>query len=374
MKILHVAPSFYPATYWGGPIWSTKVICDGIAAMPDVTLRVLTTDTAGPLRQDRVTPAALPYPVQYMRRVAGHSFAPGLLAHLPAAIAWADVVHLTGVYSTPTLPTLLLAGLIGRPVVWSPRGALQATRDWDAAPHKRTKAAFERLAGLLRPAQTVLHVTAQSEAAQSITHLRGITCRVIPNSVAVPSGLVRPPRQGGCKLMFLGRLHPKKGLALLFDAMDRLPAHFTLDVYGTGDPAYVAGLAARCSDRIRLHGHVDGAAKTRAFAAADIFVLPSYSENFGIAVAEALAHGVPVLTTTGTPWQDMARMGCGRVIDLNRHDLAREIDALSQQDLIAMGSAGRGWMQRSFSGQAMVSAFATLYREMYQSDLKAVIA
>lgn len=376
MKVLYVTPSFYPATFWGGPIWSTKAICDGMSAVPGVFVRVLTTDAASPTRGDRVRPTALAYPVHYARRVAGHSIAPGLLARLPEAIAWADVVHLTGTYSAPTLPTLFFAKLLQKPVVWSPRGALQATADWADAPRQSLKHGFERAAQMLRPRDTVLHVTAGAEAAQSVARLGDITCAVIPNCVDVPAEL--PLREiTGQRLLYLGRLHPKKGLSLLFDAMNQLPAGFTLDVYGNGDAEYMTGLQARADQsggRIRLHGYVDGAAKTKAFAAADLFVLPSFSENFGIAVAEAMAHGLPVLTTTATPWADVEKHGCGRCVDLGRVDLAAEIHALCAGDLPAMGQRGRDWMARQFSPDAMVAAFTTLYCDMLGTRLLEVPA
>ncbi|MEO1638560.1 MAG: glycosyltransferase [Pseudomonadota bacterium] len=365
MKILHVTPSFYPATYWGGPIWSTKAICDGIAAQESFDLRVLTTDSAGPSVADRVAPSALPYLVHYARRIAGQSIAPGLWARLPLSIYWADVVHLTGTYSAPTLPTLALARLIGRPVVWSPRGALQATAEWADVPRKRTKHWFEKAAQFLRPAQTVLHTTADAERDASVTRLPDIARVVIPNSVAVPA-TVPPPRapDDRCRLIFLGRLHPKKGLDLLLDAMARLPTPFVLDIYGEGDAAYVAELAAKAAalaGRVRLCGPAYGEQKARALAEADLFVLPSHSENFGIAVAEALAHGTPVLTTTATPWSAINAHGCGRCVDLGKVDLAAEIGVLAESDLAAQGRIGRAWMAREFSQAAMVTAFAELY-------------
>lgn len=377
MKILYVAPSFYPATYWGGPIWSTKAICDGMAALPSVEVRVLTTDAAGPRLRDRIGPVPLAYPVHYARRIAGHSIAPGLIARLPAALAWADVVHLTGTYSAPTLPTLGIARMLGKPVVWSPRGALQATQDWADAPHHKTKHLFEHAANVLRPKDCVLHVTAGAEAAQSVTRLGGIACVTIPNCVDIPAMPTRMSAQVGRRLISLGRLHPKKGLLELFAAMDRLPAGFTLDVYGTGDASFVAQLhncAAQSQGRIRLHGHVDGAAKTAAFGDAELFVLPSHSENFGIAVAEAMAHGLPVLTTTGTPWQAVDQMGCGRCIDLPNSDLAHEIAAMFDQDLPAMGARARAWMQRDFSANAMVDAFADLYSDLVSPAEVSVLA
>lgn len=378
MKVLHVVPTFYPATYWGGPIWSTKAICDGIAALPDVELRVLTSDAAGPAISDRVIPAALPYRVHHARRVAGHCIAPGLLGRLPQAVQWADLVHLTGTYNMTTLPVLVLARAMGKPLVWSPRGALQATQDWPDAPNLAFKRGFEHLANLLRPKEAVLHVTATQEARQSVHRLPGIARAVIPNAVDVSK--VLPERRAGgtdCRLMFLSRLHPKKGLEALFDAMARMPSHFTLDIYGTGDASYVRTLQRRAqlSDgRIRLHGHVEGAAKMAAFARADLFVLPSHSENFGIVVAEALAHGVPVLTTQNTPWQGLDQHGCGRCIDLPQSDLAAEITALAAQDLAQLGARGRAWIRRDFATQAMVDAFERLYRDLVGQGFAEVLA
>ncbi|WP_296426639.1 glycosyltransferase [Yoonia sp.] len=378
MKVLHVTPNFFPATYWGGPIFSTKAICDGIAARGDIMLRVLTTDAASPDRHDRVTPVALPYGVHYARRIAGHSIAPGLLARLPGAIAWADIVHLTATYNAPTLPTLALARALGRPVVWSPRGALQATAQWADAPRQRTKHLFEKAANLLRHGSNVLHVTSAAEEAASKTNLTDMPTALIPNCVDIPPLAPRPIRHGAAtRLLCLGRLHPKKGLARLIDAMAQLSGDVTLDIYGTGDPGYSAQLhqrAAAYGHRIRLHGHVDGSAKIAAFAQADLFVLPSHSENFGIAVAEALAHGLPVLTTTGTPWHALDHHGCGRCIDLQTTSLACEIASLLTADLPAMGARGRDWMIRDFAPVAMATAFAALYHSMLQRDVRGVPA
>lgn len=368
MKILHVVPTFYPATFWGGPIWSTKAICDGIATRPGMDVRVLTTDAASPRRGHRVAPVPLGYPVHYARRIAGNSIAPGLFARLPAMLHWADVVHLTATYSAPTLPVLLAARVMGKPVVWSPRGAMLATATWADAPRRRLKQRFTDLAQVLRPAATCLHVTSDAEAVQSAAQMPGIATRIIPNAVDVPHLPARAPRDAGvCRLIYLSRLHPLKGLDILLDAMAALPEHVTLDIYGGGDPTYVQsvqGRVAALGHRVRLHGHVDGAAKAAAFAGADLFVLPSYSENFGIAVAEAMAHGLPVLTTNRTPWADVVRHDCGTIIDPDRGHLAQAILTLSAADLRAMGARGRAWMARDFSPNAMVDAFVALYRDL----------
>lgn len=376
MNILYVTPAYYPATWWGGPIWSTKAICDGIAQQPGFEVQVLTTDAASPDRSDRVIPQRFDYPVTYARRLAGHAIAPGMLSKLAGAVGWADLVHLTATYNFPTLPLLGLARMMNRPVVWSPRGALQATATWDDAPRKRIKHLFERGANALRPVNCTLHVTSAAEGKDSTQRLGHIETALIPNSVTIPEVLAQRPADGQLRLLYLGRLHPKKGLELLIAAMKNLPAHTRLDIYGAGDPAYVATLKSQIGSdsRIVLRGHADDNRKALAFTKADIFVLPSHSENFGIAVAEALAHGVPVVTTTGTPWARLDSMGCGRCISLGRDDLATTIRNLSVADLPAMGAKGRAWMKRDFSPQAMTEAFVALYRSMADTRDQAVPA
>ena len=379
MKILHVVPSFFPATRWGGPSFSTLARCDWSAAQPSIEVRVQTTDAAAPGRGERIEPPervrTMPagYPVVYHRRIAGHAIAPGLLLALPWAMLRADLVHLTATYSFPTLPTLALARLLRRPVVWSPRGAIQAAHEWRDAPRKRL---FERVARSIAPQKTVLMVTAESEAQATAARMPGMQVEIVPNSVEMPVEMVFPDRRwrpdGRLRLIFLGRVHKKKGIDLLIEAMPRLGPEVELDIYGSGADDYLAALNALVAQfglesRVRFHGHVDGADKSRAFHDADMFVLPSHSENFGIAIAEALAHGVPVVTTRNTPWGALDQTGCGRCIDLDTGSLVAAITELAEGDLAAMGKFGRDWMIQDFSSDVVNRRLLELYWKLIDS-------
>lgn len=372
MKLLHVTPSFYPATYWGGPIFSVKAITDGVA--PHVDLTVLTADAAGPAIQDRLTPLQISqvapenHVITYKRRIFGASISPGLALALPAAIWRADVVHLTGTYSFPTLPTMTLCKLLGTPLVWSPRGALQATDEWANAPRKRSKQMFEHAIRLLRPKRTTIHVTAPIEEEISQRRIPGCASALIPNSVAIPT-----PRQatfrpyGTLRLMFLSRLHVKKGIEDLLDAVHGLPDHVTLTLYGDGDPDYVDALKTRIVEmdlmqRVTFGGHVTGEAKRAAFENSDLFVLPTFSENFGIVVAEALAHGLPVITTTAAPWEEIANIGAGLWVEPGAQNIQDAIQKLAEQDLSAIGKRGRKLVETQYSPEAMVKSFLDLYK------------
>jgi len=377
MRLLHIAPSFYPAVGFGGPIWTTYALCNALSARPDVEVRVLTTDTAGEKRSERLRVSDFPtivpagYEVYYTRCIAGRDVAPGLLARLPRMLGWADVVLLTGTYSFPTLPTLFACRILDKPVVWSPHGALQATHEWSEAKRPVLKRAFETVCRLAKPRRCTLHVTAEVERVASCARLPEFDSAIIPNAVDLPDQLQNRSwlPAGTLRLMFISRIDPKKGLETLLSALPSLSPKTTLDIYGTGKATYVRELRAlstslNISNRVRFHGHVEGAAKRDAFLNADVFVLPSHSENFGMVVAEALAHGVPAVVSQGAPWKELDERGCGRWVPNTTEALAQAIEDLGSADLEAMGARGRDWMQRDFSWEQRAAQMLKIFREL----------
>ena len=142
MRVLHSTPSYYPATYWGGPIFSVYALNNALAALPDMELKVLTTDSAGPRLSDRLATGNLVhfYPnqeVNFTRRVARACVSCGLLKRLLPLVRWADVVHLTATYSFLTIPALLACRWLNKPLVWSPRGAILEAYKWEGARRRR---------------------------------------------------------------------------------------------------------------------------------------------------------------------------------------------------------------------------------------------
>ncbi|KUJ85162.1 hypothetical protein AVO45_18110 [Ruegeria marisrubri] len=377
IHVLHVAPSFWPATAFGGPIHSTKAITDGIAANPDFFVEVITTDAADPNTTARLklpeNPLRMPagYQVRYCRKLVGNSVSVELLWRLVGAVRRADVVHLTGPYNFPVIPALIACRLTGTPIVWSPRGGFQATAQWAAVPKRRLKEFFEKFCAKLGPDRMVLHVTAPVEAETSARNFPRARVELIPNAIEMPKDL--PKRvwrsNGRLRLAFLSRIHPKKGLDLLISALASLPEHVTLDVYGDGDPAYLSILNEQISKteltgRVAFHGHVEDEGKTAALTGCDLFVLPTHSENFGIVVAEALAHGTPVVVTKNAPWEMVENEGCGRWVEASSEALADAISELAAADLGQLGERGRAWVTRNFTVDGMVRKFARLYQDL----------
>lgn len=145
---------------------------------------------------------------------------------------------------------------------------------------------------------------------------------VIPNGVNMPDlsdEFIAQKRFSSSpkKVLFLSRLHEKKGLDILLKAWKKLsPKNAILEIIGNDDGGYKAKLISLknelgLGENVIISEPQYGINKDNAFKNADLFVLPSYSENFGIVVAEALSFGVPVITTKGCPWQDLETYKCG---------------------------------------------------------------
>lgn len=374
MKILHIAPFFHPAHRYGGPIQVLHDLCVESAAK-GCAVKVLTTNTNGPgasldVPSDREVERPGGYSARYCRRVAGECVAPSLVTELRRYAAWADVLHLSCVYSFPTIPALGAAALYGKPLVWSPMGALQR---WTGSRRLLLKRQWERACRLAAPRDLLIHVTSEAEAEESRRIFPGAQFAVVPHGVYLPEKRKTPVNQE-LRLLFLGRLDPKKGLENLFDACALMQqswrgrrASWNLTVAGSGDPAYVEGLRSRLerlglARQVTMAGHVLGERKQELLNAADILVVPSFTENFAMVIVEALALGVPVLASTGTPWARLEEKGCGRWVNNDPETLASTITAMSMMDLDDMGSRAHQWMRDEFSWPAITEQMIDLYR------------
>jgi len=374
LRILHIVPTFYPATYFGGTIQSVYGLCNELSRNADLQVRVLTTDSSGPGTKDRLYVGAVPermplgYDVYYCAKTSGKEFSWELLRRLGPMVQWADVIHLTGVYSFTTIPTLFLARLFGKPVVWSPRGALQR---WPGSRRVWLKALWDRLCRVVVAGRTVLHVTSKEEGEESASKLPGLKTAVIPNGVDIPALVPRMSSGGQLRLLFVGRLDPKKGVENLIEAcrmvQGRLNRGWSLVIAGSGRSSYESSLKACAVEKgvagqVRFVGHVGNQQKTVLVAEADILVLPSFTENFGLVVAEALAHGVPVIASTHTPWKRVEEMQCGLWVDNDSETLAKALERMAIMPLAEMGARGREWMSREFSWPAVARAMLEYYR------------
>jgi len=266
-----------------------------------------------------------------------------------------DVVHLHGTWS----PILAVAAYMARskniPFIASPHGCLEP---W-ALGHRKLKkqvalAVYQRR--VLENASLLV-----ATAGQELASIRGLglagPVAVVPNGVEL---VAEPKRCAGSsrKILFLSRIHPQKGLGDLVIAWARVrQPGWRLVIAGPSKGGYekeIKSLTRKLGieEDFEFLGLVVGKKKERCFSEADVFVLPTYSENFGIAVAEALARGLPVITTTGAPWQELETYQCGWWVAPGVNGIAgalSDVLAMPREILQCMGARGKILVEQKYS-------------------------
>jgi glycosyltransferase involved in cell wall biosynthesis len=223
-----------------------------------------------------------------------------------------------------------------------------------------------------------LHATSELESQSLQRFGLGVSISVIPNGVEVPeiATLGSEERfQRERVALYMGRIHPKKGLPMLIEAWARLrPPGWLLRVVGPDESGQRAQLersvhVAGLENVVSFAGPVEGKAKSAAFLNANILVLPTHSENFGIVVAEALAHGVPVLTTKGAPWSMIKERNCGWWVDATVDGVLGGLRAATSHDserLRMMGANGRDWVRDEFEWKHIAKRFRAQYQKVLE--------
>lgn len=245
-----------------------------------------------------------------------------------------DVIHAQNLWNLFYHKMSIIARQHNIPYIMTPRGTLEP---WSLSQKKLKKKIALTLYQKkdLQKANCIL-ATAPMEA----DHLRklGITVpiAVIPNGIDVS--------EYGCRniefrekvkkqILFLSRIHEKKGIEILLNAWSRLAPRYPdwqVIIAGNGDSSYIEKLNGllvlkRLNGVVKIIPPVFGDSKLRLYRESSLFVLPSYSENFGMVIAEAMACGVPVITTTGTPWEELNKKELGWCIELNEVNLVKAL-------------------------------------------------
>jgi glycosyltransferase involved in cell wall biosynthesis len=347
LRLLHVIPSYYPAVRYGGPIRSVHALGAALVRRGhQVSVYTTNIDGDGDLDVPLGTPVDMDgvlvhyFPVGAIRRLC---WSPALARQLRRTVASFDLVHLHSVFLWPTYSAARAARRARVPYIVSPRGML--VRDVIRAKSRFAKSAWIELVERRSLSEAArVHVTAEIEEAEAkALGLRLPDTFCVPNGVSWPSHhpaldagpFARIPRPYA---LFLSRVNRKKGLDRLIRAWKWVP-RLALIIGGNDDEGILPELLALArsegvADRLTFLGPVSDEHKWALYENAQMFILPSYSENFGNVVAEAMAMACPVVITPDVGLATLVReVGCGVITPGEPRVLAQAITDLQQNEL-----------------------------------------
>lgn len=359
MKVFLAGTSFEPA--YGGPAVSVSRLAAGLAARGvEVVLWAPDGSAASsPLLND--TPG--------FDRRSGR-LAP-VLKEMAASL---DIIHDNGIWLRHNHAIARAAKRLGVPRVVTLRGMLEP---W-AFSYRRAK---KKVAWTMYQRRdldlaAVLHATAVAEAENARRHGLKPPIVVVPNGIDIPAtrpelNLADGNSDSRRRAVFVGRIHPIKGLPMLLDAWARTKAdRWELVIAGPAENRHDAELRQQAKRlgieaNVTISGPVYGAEKTILYHSADLAVLPSHSESFGVSVAEALAHELPVMATMAAPWSLLRSERCGWWVPATPMGVAEGLASATATpacELRAMGRRGRSAMSDRFTWARVAEA---VHEEIY---------
>ena len=374
MRVLHVIPSLSPSR--GGPSYALPVLTQHLAAL-GVDVDVATTDDDGAGRvpgvagtRSVVDGVTTRY---FARQVRFYTCSWPLRSWLASNVGGFDLLHIHALFSYPATVAAFEATRGHVPYVIRPLGTLNR---WGMQNRRRLLKglSLRLIERRMLTHASATHYTSQQERLEADSLGLGTPAFVIPLGIELPpcAGDEISRGERSPTLLFLGRLDPKKGLDLLLRAFARVHASVPdarLTIAGSGDGEYVADLRALAhrlgiAAAVEWPGFLEGAAKQKAFDTAMLFVLPSHSENFGVAPVEAMAAGLPViLTPTVGVAPDVERCEAGIIVPPEPTDLGAAIERLLRNpaEARAMGGRARRLAEERFSAPAAARHVLDLY-------------
>jgi glycosyltransferase involved in cell wall biosynthesis len=371
MNVLHTIAGLHESS--GGPSRTMRALCEELSRL-DVSVNVVTQRSRGlggssqvPDRNLVATAYADCYYLPRLRIVYSPTFRS--LVRRICTEERIEILHDHGLWLPTNHAAIGVARAEKIPLVVSPRGMLEPWAFAHRAWKKKCAWALYQKRDLAVARAFCATSTAEARSIREWGFRQPVV--VVPNGVAVPR-----PRRRECAprewwtALFLSRIHPVKGLLSLVEAWKATrPRHWRVTVAGPDEGghqrAVKEAVSAASLERVfEFIGPVSDDAKTNLFNRADVLILPTMSESFGIVVAEALAHGLPVITTTRAPWAGLVEHGCGWWVRPEVGELAAailEATALSDKERDSMGVRGRLWMEQEFAWPSVAKRMLSVY-------------
>jgi glycosyltransferase involved in cell wall biosynthesis len=342
LKVLHINASYKPAFIYGGPTMSVSMLCEQLVKA-GASITVFTTTANGP----NELPVTVNQPsdidgvtVVYFKRISkDHThFSPPLLMRLWSEVKSYDLVHIHAWWNLVSILSCLVAIIRKVPVIISPRGTLSGYSFSNN--NTLIKQVIHQFLGKPLLKKSHFHVTSRQEETAMLQLVKPKSITVIPNLVKLPiyNASIKKTFSPYLKLIFLSRIEAKKGLDILLNALPLVNIPYELTIAGDGEDDYINYLKKianenQVADKITWEGF-QSESKFDMLRDNDLFVLPSYDENFGNAVIESLAKGTAVLISEQVGLADyVLKNDLGWVFEANIISLSMAINNIGTKHI-----------------------------------------
>ena len=354
MKINVVIPNFYPATVYGGPIFSSLHTCKELSNLQDISLYISTTnanmDTRLDVESNKTIKFAENFYVKYYNETKINLISLSLLFNVWKDIRSSDIIHVQYMFNTTTIISLFYSFVFRKKVILSPRGSLGK---WCLNQGNRFKGIW--LNYLIKPfAKNITwHATSEQEKNEILSIYSDANVTIIPNGIEYDKfqnfnvmnkkeylqKYTKHELNAEKIIISMGRIQKKKGFDILINSFSKV-----LDVYSdsilliAGDDEGEQEALEKQIQQLKLEnkvyfiGSILGQDKIDFLANADLFVLPSHNENFGNVYVESLAAGTPIVASTGTPWSEVEKYDCGAWVNNSVEETANAMLKVLDKD------------------------------------------
>jgi glycosyltransferase involved in cell wall biosynthesis len=374
LKILQITPSYKPAFGYGGTITSIGLLCENLVENGH-QITVITTTANGknelPKHTQKSEKVAGVEVFYFPRWTGDHShFSPALLWWLWRNLKKFEAIHIHSWWNLVAILSTSICVLRGiRPVI-SPRGMLSPF----TLKNGKMKPLFHRFVGEKILEKTVLHATSTQECTESLALIPDWQHAVLPNFLDIPKieNLEKKIPSGTFQLLFLSRIHEKKGLKILFEALAKCPFDWSLTIAGDGDTAYIESLK-KLSEKLRISlkinwlGWVDTDNRFNILQEADLLILPSHNENFANVVIESLAVGTPVLVSRYVGlWDYVTEKNLGWICDTTAESIEEKIKEAHAQitERQRISETSSLIVHQDFGPSVLVEKYIEMYQQI----------